>query len=670
VRTKLGATLRSSQVAQLVLLPSLTGVLTAAAAIAFVRLVDAVQWLALGSADFPLHVLPSVHWARILLVPLIGGLIVGPLVHFLAPETRGHGVPEVIEAFLLRGGRIRGRVAAVKSLASALTIGTGGSVGREGPIVHIGAAVGSVVAQRLHLPPEQMRTLAACGTAGGIAAVFNAPIAGAFFALEVITGNFAMPSFGPVILSSVLATVVSRAFLGNQPAFAVPTYELTSAFEILGYAGLGLMCGAVGVAFIWTLQAFERAFARSRIPAPWRPAAGGLLLGFLILAVPNLYGVGYATMSAALVGAIAWTWLALLLPAKLAATSLTLASGGSGGVFLPSLYLGAVAGGLYGFGLHALAPALTASSGAYALVGMGGVLAAATHSPITALLLLIEVTGDYRIVLPVMIAVTLATLVSRALERNSIYSLALDQRGIQLHRRGDLIMRAHSVGEVMRPASAALPEGLAIDAVVRAFLERQLVRAYVVDGNQRLIGAISIHAIQDPQLVALGPLVIAHDLAERDVHRVAPDDSLASCMEHFVLAEDDELPVVDADRRLVGVVSRRDALRIYSAELLKSDFLGVADAAAGPSRPRDPVFLEPGHTTAQVPVPPGLIGHSLRQANLRAAHRLTVVAVRARGERFEHLPDPDRPLARGDTLVVVGTAADIARFREDRAPVE
>jgi CIC family chloride channel protein len=663
--TQQPASLRGRQIAQLVLLPSFTGVCTALTAIAFVSLIDAVQWLALGSTELPLHVLPGIHWLRILLVPAIGGAIVGPLVHYLAPEVRGHGVPEVIEAFVLRGGRIRGRVAAVKSLASALTIGSGGSVGREGPIVHIGAAVGSVLAQRLALPPEQMRTLAACGTAGGIAAVFNAPIAGAFFALEVITGNFAMPSFGPVILSSVLATVVSRAWFGDAPAFVVQPYELTSAFEILTYAGLGLVCGAVGVAFIWNLRAFERLAAHTPIPAIWRPAAGGLVLGALILAVPNLYGVGYATMSDALRGAIPWMWLALLLPAKLVATSVTLASGGSGGVFLPSLYLGSIAGGLYGVALHALLPEQTSASGAYALVGMGGVLAAATHSPITALLLLIEVTGDYKIVLPVMIVVTLATLASRALESDSIYTLSLTRRGIQLHRRQDLAMRSHSVGEVMREAVAVLPEGLTIDAVARAFLEGQWVRAYVVDREQRLVGAVSIHDLQDPQILKLGPLVIAHDLAERNVHRVTPVDSLASCMDHFVLSDHDELPVVGAQGELVGVISHRDVLRIYSTELIRSEFLGVSDPAHAASGARGPVFLAPGQTTARVPVPRRLVGQSLREANLRAADRLTVVGIHPNGERFERLPDPDRPLVRGDTLVVVGRPEDIAQFQTE-----
>jgi CIC family chloride channel protein len=425
------------------------------------------------------------------------------------------------------------------------------------------------------------------------------------------------------------------------------------------------VCGAVGLAFIWTLRSFERLAAHSRIPEIWRPAAGGLVLGALILAVPNLYGVGYATMTDTLRGSIPWTWLLLLVPAKLIATSLTLASGGSGGVFLPSLYVGAIAGGLYGFGLHGLAPDLTSSSGAYALVGMGGALAAATHSPITALLLLIEVTGDYKIVLPVMIVVTLSTLVSRLFEEDSIYTLSLHRRGIRLDRRQDLIMRAHSVGEVMRPASATLPEGLTIDAVARAFVEHHLVRAYVVDPSQRLIGAISIHDLQDPQVLKLGPLAIAHDLVERNVHRVAPADSLASCMEHFVVSDHDELPVVGPEGELVGLISRRDVLRIQSTELLKSDFLGVADPAAQ-RETRGSVFLDPGHTTARIRVPRRLIGRSLREANLRAADELTVVGIRGDGERFEHLPDPNRPLVRGDTLVVVGTSAAIARFQEVR----
>jgi CIC family chloride channel protein len=293
-----------AQTARLVLVPSFLGALTGAAAIAFVKLIDLVQWLAIGSTQWPLHVLPYLAWYHVLLVPALGGLVVGPLVCKAAPEAEGHGVPEVIETVMARGGRMRSRVAVVKTLASAVTIGTGGSVGREGPVVQIGAAIGSGLGQLLRLPSEQLKTLAACGTAGGIAAIFNAPIAGAFFALEVITRDFAMRSFSPVILSSVLATVVSRAWFGDHPAFTVQPFELASALEMPLYAVLGLLCGTVGAWFVWTMDRFESWTAKLPVPKMWRPGLGGLVLGGMVLLLPNLYGVGYATMDAALSGAL------------------------------------------------------------------------------------------------------------------------------------------------------------------------------------------------------------------------------------------------------------------------------------------------------------------------------------------------------------------------------
>ncbi len=660
--------LRRVQAAKLIFFPSLTGALTGAATIGFVELLNWVQWIVLGSSASPLDVLPHLHWYHILLVPAAGGLILGPLVHYLAPEAEGHGVPEVIEAVMLRSGRIRKRVAAVKSLASALTISTGGSVGREGPIVQIGAAVGSAVGQTLRLPGEQIKTLASCGAGAGIAAVFNAPIAGAFFALEVVTGNFAMPSFSPVILASVLATVVTRAYFGDYPAFIVQPYKMESVYEIAIYVALGIVCGFVGVAFVWIMDRLEMLAPRVRVPKMWRPAVGGLALGAMLIFIPDLYGVGYPTMDAALSGKIAWGWLALLLPIKMIATSLTLASGGSGGVFLPSLYIGSVAGGLFGTFAHALLPTLTAGSGAYALVGMAGVLAAATHSPITAMILLFEVTGDYKIILPVMIVVTLATMVCRALREDSLYSAALSRRGISVHRREDVIMRTHTVGEVMRPPIHVIPDRTAIAETVQYFLDHDAVRAYVVDANNHFLGAISIHDIKDPEVQNLGPLVLARDVAEPNLHSVAPDDTLADCMDHFILSEDDDLPVVNVGGDLVGVVSRRDVLRVYSSELLRHEFMGLATSDGGAHSLRGYVRLTRGLTIARVTTPPSLVGRSLRQANLRAAYSLTVVALQRGEDGEDQLPDPAQPLGSSDILVIVGTPADIARFRGIEVP--
>jgi CIC family chloride channel protein len=655
---RLRASLQRMHARELIVFPCAIGVLTGAAAIGFVELVNLVQWLAVGSADLPLHVLPRLAWYHVLLVPAAGGLVVGPLVRFLAPETEGHGVPEVIEAVMVGGGRIRRRVAAVKSIASAVTIGTGGSVGREGPIVQIGAAVGSAVGQLFALPAAQLKTFAACGAAGGIAAVFNAPIAGAFFALEVISGNFAMPTFSPVILSSVLATVVSRAYFGDRPAFIVQPYALVSIVEIAAYAGLGIVCGAVAVLFVRTMDGFETAARRVPVPKAWWPAAGGLGLGAMVLAVPNVYGVGYATMDAALRGDVPWAWLCLLVPAKMVATSLTLASGGSGGVFLPALYVGAAAGGAYGAGARALLGGLAAGPGAYALVGMAGVLAAATHAPITAIILLLEVSGDYKIILPVMIVSTLATLVARALHEQSLYTLKLSRRGLDLHRREDLVMRSHTVGEITRPAAWVVHDGTPLDELIRDFLEREAMVAYVTEPAGRFAGTISIHDIKNPEVRQLGPLVVARDLALANIPTVAPGDTLADCMERFVFGESDELPVVDAGR-LCGVVSRRDVLRIYSSELLRHEYVGVAARAEGGRGVR----LAAGFTLARVPVPAGLAGRSLREANLRAAYNLTVVAVRGRAASDDRLPDPEVPLGADDVLVIAGRPADIDRFR-------
>jgi CIC family chloride channel protein len=656
--------LQRLQTTNLILLPCATGVLTGAGTIAFVELINFVQWLAIGSTDWPLRVVAHLPWYRVLLVPLIGGLMVGPLVRFLAPEAEGHGVPEVIEAVAMRGGRIRKRVAAVKSLASALTIGTGGSVGREGPIVQIGAALGSTLAQLLRLPAEQVKTLAACGAAGGIAAVFNAPIAGAFFALEVIVGNFAMPAFGPVILSSVLATVVSRSYFGDHPAFIVQPYELASVVEIGAYVGLGLFCGVVAVAFVWTMDTLDTFMPRLPLPKMWRPAAGGLVLGAMILVLPYLYGVGYGTMDAALSGKLSWQLLALLIPLKIIATSLTLASGGSGGVFLPSLYIGSVTGGLYGIAIDSVLGAWAAGSGAYALVGMAGVLAAATHSPITAVILLFEVSGDYKIILPVMIVATLATMVSRALKDASIYSLKLSRQGIDLQRREEIILRSHTVSEVMGRAKSVLNDRTPVGETVQYFLQHDIFRAYVTDEQDRLVGTISIHDIKDPDVEALGPLVLAREIAESNISCVAPDATFAMCMDTFALGEDDELPVVDPEHRLLGVVTRRDVLRVYGSELLRHQYLGTTSADGEDGGGRRAVRLSPGMTLARIPIPTWLVSCSLRDANLRVAYNLTVVAVQRGGRGEDQLPDPNESLRPEDVLVVVGKPTDIERFRQ------
>uniref|UniRef100_UPI001377B5F9 chloride channel protein n=1 Tax=Streptacidiphilus carbonis TaxID=105422 RepID=UPI001377B5F9 len=308
----------------------------------------------------------------VLLAPIVAGLLYGPLVQRFAREARGHGVPEVMYAVARRGGRIAPQVAAVKALASALCIGGGGSVGREGPIVQIGSALGSTLGQLAKLSESRIKMLVACGAAGGIAATFNAPLAGVFFAMELILRDFAAESFGMVVLSSVTASVIGRSILGNTAFITLPAFQVQHLTQYALFALLGLIAGVVGVGFSKVLYRIEDACdAIWRGPEWARPAVGGLALGLLLLALPEMYGVGYPVLEHALAGGYALLFLLALLAGKMLATSLTIGIGGSGGVFAPSLFVGAMLGSAFGQGAHQLLPAVAGSAGAYGIVGMG-----------------------------------------------------------------------------------------------------------------------------------------------------------------------------------------------------------------------------------------------------------------------------------------------------------
>lgn len=651
----------------LVILACTVGVVTGSGAIAFAELINLVQWLAIGSTELPLYVLPRLHWYHILLVPAAGGLFVALVTGVLFRGTHGHGVPDVIEAVALGGGKIRPRVALIKAAASALTIGTGGSVGREGPIVHIGAALGSALGQVLRVSPNRLPILTGCGVAGGIAAAFNAPVAGAFFALEVIMGNFAMPAFGPVVLSSVLATVVSRAYFGDHPAFIVPAYTLMSAWELLFYLLLGIACGLGGLTFMFVLDTLETGFAKLPVPKLLKPALGGLMLGGVVLFVPNVFGIGYATMDMILRSEIPWPWLFLLLPVKMGATSLTLASGGSGGLFLPALYLGAVVGGLFGFGVGAAFPAITGPSGGYALVGMSAFLAGVIHCPITAFLLLFELTSDYRIILPLMVSCVVSTLVTKLMREESIYTLQLVRRGVDVRRRDENFMRAYTVGQVMHYDAPMLRDTAPFPEIMRHFLASPLPLCFVVNQERALLGEISIHDVKTMlQEEALGSLVIAKDLMQVCRVSVHPDETLAQCLEKFALTEQEYLPVVMPTLALQGFISQRDVLNLYNHEILRHEYLGISlRSENSKSAAHEDVRLPHEYIVQVVPVPAWNTGKTLREIQLRAHFNLTVVAIR-RGEVASHdeFPHPDQPLSQQDSFVLVGRPTDIKRFAE------
>ncbi|MGH3802043.1 MAG: chloride channel protein, partial [Pseudonocardiaceae bacterium] len=379
--------------------------------------------------------LPGLGMWFVLVVPVIAGAIYGPLVYRFAPEARGHGVPEVMYAVAEREGRIAPQVSVVKALASALCIGGGGSVGREGPIVQIGAALGSTFGRFTKLSGSRVRLMVACGAAGGISATFNAPLAGPFFAMELILRDFAAESFGAVVLSSVMASIVGRAILGNEAFLSLPLFSVHSPLEYVLFIVLGVIVGAVGVCFSKVLYLIEDVCDWAWRGPEWlRPAVGGLLIGGLLLVLPEMYGVGYPVLENAVEGKYVFGFLLILLVGKMVATSLTIGIGGSGGVFAPTLFIGAMAGTAFGDIAHLIAPGISSPAGAYGLIGMGAALAGATRAPITAVIILFELTGEYSIILPLMAAVAVAAGLSHLISKDTIYTRKLLRRGVDIER--------------------------------------------------------------------------------------------------------------------------------------------------------------------------------------------------------------------------------------------
>jgi CIC family chloride channel protein len=562
-----------SETALLIVLGSVVGIATGLAAVAFIWLIQNAKELFFGKSLFFLNhmVTHGEYW--VVIIPAIGGALAGPIIYKFAKEAKGHGVPEVMESVALRGGLIRPRVALAKSIASALCIGSGGSAGREGPIIQIGSTLGSAIGQLFRMSSSRVTTLVGCGAAAGISAVFNAPIAGVIFSLEIILGDFAIKTFSPVIFSSVIASVVSRAFLGDSPAFDVPAYSLVSAWEIPLYIGLGVVGAFVALAFTHTLYFTEDRFDSLKIPGPVKPILGGLAVGAIGLFFPQVFSDGYETIRNALHGELPIFILGVLILLKIAATSFTLGSGNSGGIFAPSLFMGAVAGGLYGEFVHYLFPSVTASSGAYALVGMAAVVSGTTHAPITALLIIFEMTGDYRIILPLMIVVVLSTLVARRVTGESIYTLKLVRRNIRLRSGRDAnIMESIKVSEVMEDDYEAIRDITPLNQVFSIMQSARSSFFPVVDYKGHIVGTLSF---QDLRTIILDKpevdtLVIAQDICHPHPPSLYPDDSLDKALEKLALRDLEFLPVVarDKSQKLIGILKKSDIFRQYHRKLL------------------------------------------------------------------------------------------------------
>ncbi len=542
-----GGWLRGSRAGLLVIAVAV-GAGSGLGAVAFRYLIYLFTWLATGHVQFgqqgrvPSTHLPWLGLAFFVVIPVIGGLIYGPLIYRYAREARGHGVPEVMIAVASEGGRIRPQVAAVKSAASAICIGVGGSVGREGPIVQIGSALASSLGQWVRMPESRLRILVACGAAGGIAATFNAPITGVFFGVEIILRAFSVEAVFTVMLSAMVADLVSRQFLGSAPFLSglpngIALHRLTSYLLV---AALAVVAALLGLAFAKILYATEDLCDRLWKNRPeWaRPAAGGIALGLLLLALPQMYGVGYPVLYKAVGGSYALWFLIVLAAGKIIACSLTIGIGGSGGVFAPSLFIGATSGMAFGeIAGHLIGPA-AGQPALYAVVAMGAVFASAARAPLTSVASVVEMTGDFTLTLPVMLAVAIATATSRALSYGTIYTTKLLRRGTDIdHVPSADPFEDLTAADAMHTFPAPLPASPAPPGLPGG---------------------------PGPDQASL-PGPVTH---QREPQVLFADESLAQALRQLVLYGRDGLPVLSADgQHLLGWITGQNVLQAVACRI-------------------------------------------------------------------------------------------------------
>ncbi|MGH3155168.1 MAG: chloride channel protein [Streptosporangiaceae bacterium] len=638
--------LRGNQLGLLVM-ALLAGLVAGFGAVGFRYLIFLFTWVATGRFLPLAGVHASDHLPELgrwfyWLIPVLGGIIYGPVIYKFAREARGHGVPEVMIAVAENGGRIRPQVAFVKAFASALCIGTGGSVGREGPIVQIGSSLASTLGQLVRMPESRLRILVACGAAGGISATFNAPITGVFFAFELILREFSIAALFPIFVSSMVADVVSRQFFGSRPFFSTiphPFPQTLSVHHIYTYlliAVLGLVAGLIGVAFKTLLYKVEDTCDAVWAKRPeWaRPAVGGIVFGLLIFALPQLYGVGYPVMGEVVGDPSHYLLLFVIVLAigKMVAVSLTMGIGGSGGVFAPSLFTGAMAGTAFGMIVHAIFGAATGPPALYGMVAMGAVFASSAQAPLTSLASVVEMTGDFALTLPVMLAVGISAAVSKHLTYGTIYTTKLLRRGTDIERP--------------KPSSA-------------------LLQMTVRDAMQTFDGALLLHALANGEAPAAGvdasvwPALAGPVLRSRVPQALFGEETLAQALRQLVLYGRDGLPVVSADTsELIGWITNRDVLaavaerlRAATAEIEQGELsanFGAPDAQARLHTPSTPLT---GYQIVEITITDGTIATGRRVGDVAWPNGRLVVATTHHG-RTRAVRD-DTELHAGDGITVL-----------------
>jgi CIC family chloride channel protein len=491
-----------------------------------------------------------------ILVSALGGLTAGAILHF---GTRWRGevtTTDYMEAVVLGDGKISARRSLVKCLSALFTIASGGSIGREGPLVQLSSLVASLAGRLQRWSTPRLRLLVGCGAAAGIASAYNAPIAGALFVAEIVLGSLAMEIFGPLVFASVIATLTVRGFVGGDPLYDIPPFRLNNSWEIVPYLLLGLAVGLIAPLFIRLLRASEALVARISIPVYLKMCVGGLIVGTLAVVHPEVCGNGYSAVSAMLRGQWLWPTVAVILLFKVFATTATFSSGAVGGVFTPTLFVGASCGFLFGSlaqqHLHVLI-----DPRAFALVGMGAFLAAVTHAPIMAILMIFELTLDYQIILPLMLACVVGYYTSVSIEKRSIYAEALKRKGAgdYRHQLAELHVR-----DLMKPDPETVSSTARFAEIAQKFIANRSTYLYVAD-HGHFAGAISLHDIKNYlNAPEIAEIVIAGDILRHPFPTIRPEASLTRALDRFTHHDGERLPVVNKESCLLGSLAKTDVI--------------------------------------------------------------------------------------------------------------
>ena len=521
------------------------------------------------------------HIILLPLVPISGMILLIPLALLFPGEIYGYGFTKFLRKVNIRGGSMKFRKNILKIISCSLTIGTGNSAGVEGPIAQVGGALGSLVGKIFRISAERMKVYTAAGCAGGVAAMFNAPIAGVFFAAEIVLlGTYEIASFSVLVISSAMATVVSRSYYGENPAFPIPEFHLINPLaEIPLYMVLGLLMGIIAVVHIFVFYKVRDRFAAWAVNQHFKPIIGAFIIGTVGIFFPQVMGDGYHYIKEVLAGeGVLWI-MALLIFLKIFATAVTLGAGGSGGVFAPALFIGAVIGGAYGSLVHHLFPHSTASSGAYAAVGLGAFLAATTHAPLTAIFLLFEMTGNYLIIIPIMLTSIIGTVVAAKLNPDSIDTVDFTREGIDIHEgRETAVMKSIKVGRIITEDVDLLSENANADQLLQIFsMAKDSFYFPVIDDTGKMTGIVSL---QDVKTILHDKELRRHatvgSVCARNAVFLTPDDTLYTAMTLFDRRGFDEIPVVESadEKWVVGMLKRRDVIAAYNHEVLKKGISG------------------------------------------------------------------------------------------------